>query len=238
MAPPWWPPIVIPLLALLCVAVGEKAIAVTRPFAVVDAPSLAASFDIWDTYLPCDGVGTHGYVYDLHLYFSQNLFDYPDIEVQSQAVLDGFLAKTHAWHACFRQVSMFSAGLTAEEDVYTNAAGGDSGPNAIGPNLQFAKMYQAYSSLSVGNYETFYLMEMDTLPRRNFWLDTLCALHASAMPYGVLGATYSGDKWRDFEPSLDQSLQLHINGNAFYNPRHMLLVEMGELCTLKGEGIG
>jgi len=97
-----------------------------------------------------------------------------------------------------------------------------------GPNRQFEAAFRIIQSgeWSQGEYDGFYLMEGDSVPVKNYWLDVILGEINSNRPFAVLGAQYDGDKWDSFFEDIPISLLHHTNGNAIYNTSHPLLERM------------
>lgn len=90
-----------------------------------------------------------------------------------------------------------------------------------GPNMQFLKTGQALESKEWGDYGAWFLMEMDSIPRANGWLDSLLQEVNSRSPIGILGSFFRGDSFDTMD--LPEEIQMHINGNAVYNSSNPLL---------------
>ena len=90
---------------------------------------------------------------------------------------------------------------------------------------QFEGTYRTLQYKEWGEYETFYLMEADSVPVKSFWLDTLRREIGDKAPFAILGANFqlnSVENHRTFDP------QPRINankttGNYIYNLSHPLL---------------
>ena len=200
-------------------AKGVQRLAIVRPFALADVARLATSFESWDTYLPCTtGDAASAVEVDLFLCFSQTLSSDPAVQAPVEAILEEFASGLAVWHSCIRNVYAISAGLLPSQDRYiTN---GNNGTNtAEGPNLQFVRIAEGFlaGTWGRGSYDSFMLMEMDTVPIKRGWLTAVIdELNANA-PYAVYGSNYRGSRWDGFYTQLPPAVRLHINGNAVYN---------------------
>ena len=91
---------------------------IIRPFAAGDVEKLAASFDRWEKFLPCqvDEFGdptSPDLPVDIILYFSQRIEDYPN----HATILEEILRREDAeWRNCFGRISILDANLTIAQD--------------------------------------------------------------------------------------------------------------------------
>ena len=92
-----------------------------------------------------------------------------------------------------------------------------------GPNRQYEAGFRIIQSGEWGTYDGFYLMEGDSVPVKNYWLDVILGEINAYRPFAVLGAQYDGDKWDAFYEDIPISLLHHTNGNGIYNTSHPLL---------------
>ena len=67
-----------------------------------------------------------------------------------------------------------------------------------GPNRQYEAGFRIIQSGDWGDYDGFYLMEGDSVPVKNYWLDVILGEIKAYKPFAVLGAQYDGDKWDAF----------------------------------------
>jgi hypothetical protein len=114
---------------------------------------------------------------------------------------------------CFNNVYITSGNLTEEENVY-NKGGNDVDPwwNR-GPNHAFVNIVDYV----VGhNYSKFFLMEKDTVPQRDNWLDELEEWFDLDNYYILGGGIGSGLREAWVEYGMPQYYINHINGNAIY----------------------
>ena len=115
---------------------------------------------------------------------------------------------------CFNEVFITSGHLEEEDNVY-NKDGRDVDPwwNR-GPNHAF---YKIVMFAKKQNYTKFFLMEIDTRPQRDNWLEEL-DWYFDLDNYYILGGGINQElrlAWEDYEmPSYYIN---HINGNAIYN---------------------
>eukprot|EP00667_Euglena_gracilis_P005924 EG_transcript_5968 len=225
------------LWLILCLAMGLvkptvsiSTLALIRPFATTDSAKLPASFDVWATFPPCTASPT--VAVDLFLCFSQNLSADAEAAAATQTIIDGFTARRASgggWPACFRRVRAVSTYIAPEEDLYLPSASAENPDWVKGPNLQFLAMAQAFEDGTWGNYDAWFLMEMDTTPRRANWLPDLLQEVTARAPFAVLGSFYRGDQWDKFP--MPPAIRHHINGNAVYNQSNPLLQQV--VATLR-----
>eukprot|EP00667_Euglena_gracilis_P025979 EG_transcript_30885 len=195
-----------PLLALCLAAgyvvpsAGVSNLAIIRPFAPTDSVKLVPSFDGWNSYPPC-ATGPAVPV-DLFLCFSQNLTADAEAANATQTIIREFNAQqanesSSLWPSCFRRIRAVSAFIPPEDDVYLPDESLDNPDWVKGPNLQFLAMAQAFENGTWGEYDAWFMMEMDTTPRRANWLPDLQEVTARA-PFAMLGSFYRGDQWDRF----------------------------------------
>eukprot|EP00667_Euglena_gracilis_P000518 EG_transcript_518 len=229
------------VLGLLCLLAlpgpgrADLQLAVVRPFAVSDAYKLVRSFDQWNVHFPCPAPPSARV--DLLLCFSQTLATDADALLATQTVIADFHAvkasgRQDTWHRCFTDVQALSAGLAPTADTYHPFAPGTPGW-VNGPNEQFLYMARGFQQNAWGQYDAWFLMEMDCATRRSGWLTELLAEAARRAPLAVLGSFYRGDMWDRAEMPVD--VHYHINGNAVYNATNPLFRSM--LAKLEAEHI-
>ena len=175
---------VLPLLSWLMTgshAMGTFAIA--RPFSLHDAPKLAESFDIWSTFPPCldyrhlrldDGTDPP----DLYLIYSQSFQNDATEADDDEASLLAKLAirqveqkfnETNGWGNCFNRLHSLSVDIAPEHDIYRKQDQ-DKNPMWVnGPNRQFERTVRKLQPLT----DLLYLMEMDSVPIKPYWLDII-----------------------------------------------------------------
>ena len=211
--------------------------AIARPFSATDVEKLAASFDEWEIYPPCaadeDENMLTGARADLFLVYSQSIDLSPEAQEAVSAVEEAF-QRTNGWNGCFGQIRTLSAGIEPKYDIYDPSAQGNNTLWVNGPNRQFERTIRL---IQTEKYEAVYLMEGDSVPVADAWLDSLLSDVEIHRPFDILGSIFKGDKWDPFLGSLDKALVQHINGNAIYN-----LTESSLLPTiveeLEGEASG
>ena len=195
---------------------ADSKVALVRPFAPSDIYQLAASFDRWNTYLPCD-TGSSTARPDLYLCFSRDLNTDAAAKNVVHSILQQYRNDTEPWHSCFNNLFAVSAGLTPSEDQYvTNTT---LAYTAIGPNLQFLRIARnlADQTWEGGSHDRFMLMEMDTRPVKKGWLDAMILESKANEPFTIFGSNYRGHRWDAFWLRMPEALRYHINGNAMYN---------------------
>eukprot|EP00667_Euglena_gracilis_P005713 EG_transcript_5756 len=141
--------------------------------------------------------------------------------------------KDWTWPRCFRNIFAISANLTPEEDIYIPFDAGNRSDWVKGPNLQYLAIAEGFENTQWGQYDAWFLMEMDCVARRAGWLAELLAEVAQRAPFAVLGSFYRGDQWDklDMPPAIHQ----HINGNAVYNHSNPLVRQI--VATLRAEAV-
>ena len=196
-------------------------LSVYRPFFAGDADRLVASFDRWNTFLPCtlaNGTPTHsGFPVPLTLFYSRAA------DANLHASVAAVTTSTGAWRNCFSTISVVGANLTAAMDQY-HFVHTDPTWN-LGPNLQF---YRLLALLNVSNRATPVLyLEPDSVPVKVGWLETLAAEVVAHAPFAVLGSKYAGHNWDALDAdAVSPALRNHINGNALYNVSSPLLQDV------------
>ncbi|CAE7351814.1 unnamed protein product, partial [Symbiodinium pilosum] len=124
------------------------------------------------------------------------------------------------WMKCFSKITSMSAMLNPEQDVYDSNGYTTNKHWVSGPNTVFKSIMDAmYMGPYKGMYDSFFLMEMDAVPIKQYWLDQF-EMEAHEMPaqnMAVRGSQYLGDKWDLFKHMMPDYLVEHINGNAIYN---------------------
>ncbi|CAE7254144.1 unnamed protein product [Symbiodinium pilosum] len=127
------------------------------------------------------------------------------------------------WMKCFSSIKSMSAMLNPEQDVYDSNGYTTNKHWVSGPNTVFKSIMDAmYTGTYKGMYDAFFLMEMDAVPLKHYWLEQF-ETEAHEMPdmnIAVRGSQYLGDKWDLFKHQMPNYLVEHINGNAIYNLNH------------------
>ena len=196
--------------------------AIARPFSAGDVEELAASFDVWEVFPPCaanEGDDDHkpsgiiGSRADLFLVYSQSIDLSPEA-LEAVSAVEEIFERTNGWNGCIGQVRALSAGIDPMLDIYDPSAQGHNSLWVNGPNRHFERTIRL---IQTENYDAMYLMEGDSVPVADAWLDSLLSDVENHRPFDILGSVFKGDKWDPFLGSLDKSLVQHINGNAIYN---------------------
>ncbi|CAJ1948315.1 unnamed protein product [Cylindrotheca closterium] len=209
---------------------GLPNFAIARPFSLHDVSSLESSFDVWSTYPPCSDGPAIGQP-KLFLVYSQS-FENDNAIVAKSAIqsVELLFNQTKGWGKCFSQVVGLAVNITSEDDLYRKDEQATNVLWVNGPNRQFERTARALKDEGI---DLFYLMEMDSIPISEYWLDTLVEeIQTQPIDFSILGSKYRGDNWDNFYSTLPSSLVNHINGNAIYNLTNgffWLLVEQLEL---------
>jgi len=190
-------------------------VAVVRPFCEFDAEALPSTFAVWNQLPPCrasatdldlhtvterhetededryiDSVGTEimrDSVADVFLFYSQT---FSDNEVAIKAVdtiIDQF-NEPGGWSQCFANIYAIEANIPPELDLYIPSAQEELHNWVNGPNRQFEAAFRIIQSGEWGDYDGFYLMEGDSIPIKNNWLDVALSEIESNRPFAILGA--------------------------------------------------
>ena len=192
--------------------------ALVRPASPKDVSKLLESFRLWDDdhFPPCNWApGLHGYEVDLIISFSRQT---AETEEMGKAVEKLFKDK-EGW-GCFSGIRLFDAGLSVQEDIYSERIQLVD-PNWVnGPNAQFRKTFKG---MEEHGYSVMYLMEADSFPLVDGWLDMLLEEVREKQPFGILGSRYKGRAWTRFKHKMPPALVDHLNGNSVYNLSSPLL---------------
>lgn len=78
--------------------------------------------------------------------------------------------ETSGWGDCFGQIHTLAVDIAPEEDLYKKYEIDTNVMWVNGPNRQFERTVR---SLQGAGVEIFYLMEMDSVPTKPYWLDIL-----------------------------------------------------------------
>ncbi|KAL3942813.1 MAG: hypothetical protein SGBAC_003051 [Bacillariaceae sp.] len=189
--------------------------AIARPFSLHDTNGLGGSFDVWSTYPPCSDGPAIGQP-KLFLVYSQS-FENDNADVAKSAIesVELLFDQTNGWGNCFSQVVGLAVNITPEEDIYHKDEQDTNVLWVNGPNRQFERTARALKDEGI---DLFYLMEMDSVPISEHWLDTVVeSIHLQSSEFSILGSKYRGDNWDNFYSKLPSSLVNHVNGNAIYN---------------------
>ena len=142
---------------------------------------------------------------DLFLFYSQS---YSENDVAMKAV-DTIMKEFYSpggWSRCFDNVYAVEANIPEELDLYIPAAQEELYSWVNGPNRQYEAGFRIIQSGEWGDYDGFYLMEGDSVPVKNYWLDVIMGEIDTYRPFAVLGAQYDGDKWDAFYENIPISL--------------------------------
>jgi len=170
--------------------------------------------------VPADGLRTTSA--DLFLFYSQT-FSENDVAMKAvDKIMEEFFSPG-GWSRCFDNIYAVEANIPPELDLYIPAAQEDLYNWVNGPNRQYEAGFRIIQSGEWGDYDGFYLMEGDSVPVKNYWLDVILGEINAYRPFAVLGAQYDGDKWDAFYEDIPISLLHHTNGNGIYNTSHPLL---------------
>jgi len=225
-------------------------LAIVRPFCEFDAEALPTTFAVWNQLAPCRASATdldlnggstrnktdnpdryfddvtseimHDMVADVFLFYSQTFSD-NDVAIKSIDTIINQFNEPHGWSQCFANIYAIEANIPQELDLYIPSAQEELYNWVNGPNRQFEAAVRIIQSGEWGVYDGFYLMEGDSIPIKNNWLDVVLSEIEVNRPFAILGAKYNGDKWDNFYEQIPISLLHHINGNAIYNTSHALL---------------
>jgi len=170
--------------------------------------------------VPADGLRTTSA--DLFLFYSQTFSDNEEAIKSVDEIMDEFFSPG-GWSRCFDNIYAIEANIPKELDLYIPSAQEELYNWVNGPNRQFEAAFRIIQSGEWGNYDGFYLMEGDSVPVKNYWLDVILGEIDAYKPFAVLGAQYDGDKWDAFYEQIPISLLHHTNGNGIYNTSHPLL---------------
>ena len=159
--------------------------AIARPFSLHDASGLGASFDDWSTYPPCSDGAAIGQP-KLFLVYSQS-FENHNAAIAESAIesVQVHFNRTQGWGNCFAEVVSLAVNITPDEDIYRKDQQDSNVLWVNGPNRQFERTARALKAQGI---DLFYLMEMDSVPIRENWLDTLVeAIQNQSTGFAILG---------------------------------------------------
>mmetsp|Transcript_26422 Transcript_26422/g.55787 ORF Transcript_26422/g.55787 Transcript_26422/m.55787 type:complete len:542 (-) Transcript_26422:97-1722(-) len=208
-------------------------IAIGRPFAVHQIDELVASFDEWKTFpLSRHGcknfeIGSSSNRIGLVLSFPRegDPHRYPEV-YEAYKKIQEMWRETNGWGGCISSVDLMFANIDKEYDIYANFFDKEEGYyNWVnGPNRQFERLFRFIQKTK--KFDVWYLMEPDSHPRRDFWLDHLLEEVREKQPFAMLGSKYNGKRWDRWGKHMPLSVLHHINGNAVYNLTDPLLLNM------------
>jgi len=170
--------------------------------------------------VPADGLRTTSA--DLFLFYSQTFSEKEVAMTAVDKIMEEFFSPG-GWSRCFDNIYAIEANIPKELDLYIPAAQEELYNWVNGPNRQYEAGFRIIQSGEWGDYDGFYLMEGDSVPVKNYWLDVILGEINTHRPFAVLGAQYDGDKWDAFYEAIPISLLHHTNGNGIYNTSHPLL---------------
>ena len=137
-----------------------------------------------------DDVGADGLrttAADVFLFYSQSFSDNPAAMHAVDEILKEFYSPG-GWSRCFDNIYAIEANIPPELDLYIPAAQEELYNWVNGPNRQFEAAFRIIQSGEWGNYDAFYLMEGDSVPVKNYWLDVILGEINAYRPFAILGA--------------------------------------------------
>ena len=178
------------LLTIFSLIIGQclamTKMAIVRTFSPKDIKQLERSFDVWEEFPPCQGVPSSAEV-DLFLAYSQSLEGSSDAKLAIDGIKRKF-AETGGWDNCIAEVHAFGVDIQPDRDIY-KAKEQDSNPLWVnGPNRQFERTVRTIQRGKFGSYDLMYLMEMDSVPIKPFWVDLIIDdINAKPNEFAILG---------------------------------------------------
>lgn len=137
-----------------------------------------------------DSVGTEimqEMVADVFLFYSQT-FSENEVAIKAvDTIIDQF-NEPGGWSQCFANIYAIEANIPQELDLYIPSAQEELYNWVNGPNRQFEAAFRIIQSGEWGDYDGFYLMEGDSIPIKNNWLDVVLSEIESNRPFAILGA--------------------------------------------------
>ena len=135
--------------------------------------------------VPADGLRTTSA--DLFLFYSQT-FGENDVAMRAvDKIMEEFFSPG-GWSRCFDNIYAVEANIPKELDLYIPAAQEELYSWVNGPNRQYEAGFRIIQSGEWGHYDGFYLMEGDSVPVKNYWLDVILGEINAYRPFAVLGA--------------------------------------------------
>jgi len=193
-------------------------LAVVRPFCEFDAGALPTTFACWNSLSPCkagsrdlgdiddptnstagnehdesryfDNVGSDIFkdaTTDLFLFYSQTFSENDEAIHSVDQIIDEFNSPG-GWSQCFENIYAIEANIPQELDLYIPSAQEELYNWVNGPNRQFEAAFRIIQSGEWGDYDGFYLMEGDSIPIKNHWLDVVLSEVEVHRPFAILGA--------------------------------------------------
>jgi hypothetical protein len=135
--------------------------------------------------VPADGLRTTSA--DLFLFYSQT-FSENDVAIHAVDEIMNEYFSAGGWNRCFDNIYAIEANIPQELDLYIPAAQEELYNWVNGPNRQYEAAFRIIQSGEWGNYDAFYLMEGDSVPVKNYWLDVILGEINAYRPFAVLGA--------------------------------------------------
>jgi hypothetical protein len=159
---------------------GAGALAIVRPFSPKEVSKIVNTFASWEDYSPCreghNGDAGSGYgKVDFFLSYSQTLHDAVEVKETLDRMIASFRSEKNAspWNGCINEIYAIDAHIAPEEDVYIKEDQ-DTNPMWVnGPNQHFLTTLNEMRNGVHGIYDAVFLMEDDTKPIRQYWLDSL-----------------------------------------------------------------
>ena len=162
-----------------------RSLAIARTFSVSDADLLPRSFEIWNDFPPCqEGIVER---VDLYLIYAQSLDESPSAQASIEEVQEIF-SKTSGWGGCISNVYGLGVNIDPSVDLYRLEEQSSNPLWVNGPNRQFERTIRALQGVTVGSCDLLYLMEIDSVPIQDFWLDTIVQeVHQDSKEFAILG---------------------------------------------------
>lgn len=135
--------------------------------------------------VPADGLRTTSA--DLFLFYSQTFSENDVAMVAVDKIMEEFFSPG-GWSRCFDNIYAVEANIPKELDLYIPAAQEELYNWVNGPNRQYEAGFRIIQSGEWGDYDGFYLMEGDSVPVKNYWLDVILGEINAYRPFAVLGA--------------------------------------------------
>jgi len=135
--------------------------------------------------VPADGLRTTSA--DLFLFYSQTFSENSVAMKAVDTIMEEFFSPG-GWSRCFDNIYAVEANIPQELDLYIPAAQEELYNWVNGPNRQYEAGFRIIQSGEWGDYDGFYLMEGDSVPVKNYWLDVILGEINAYRPFAVLGA--------------------------------------------------
>jgi len=121
---------------------------------------------------------------DLFLFYSQTFSDNKDAVNAVDTILEEFY-NPGGWSRCFDNIYVVEANIPQELDLYIPTAQEELYNWVNGPNRQYEAGFRIIQSGEWGDYDGFYLMEGDSVPVKNYWLDVITGEIDAHRPFAV-----------------------------------------------------